>query len=159
MQPLRRARGFTLIEMVVVMAMLGLLLSLAMPRYMASLQRGRAQVQQKNLATMREAIDKFYGDRGRYPERLQDLVELRYLRAIPLDPFTETPVWQVVPPKDPNLGGVYDVLAAPGGGEPTAELLELAAPDTPPAPAEEGGEAQTPASDTPDTRASVKGQP
>ena len=77
------ARGFTMIELVIVMAMLGLLLSLALPQYMATLERGREQVLQSNLATMREAIDKFYGDRGRYPDKLEDLVTQRYLRAIP----------------------------------------------------------------------------
>ena len=68
-------RGFTMIELVVVMAVLGLLLSIAMPRYLASLERGREQVLSHNLAQLREAIDRFYGDRGAYPERLEDLVE------------------------------------------------------------------------------------
>ena len=81
-----RPRGFTMIELVIVMAMLGLLLSLALPQYMATLERGREQVLQSNLATMREAIDKFYGDRGRYPDKLEDLVTQRYLRAILFKP-------------------------------------------------------------------------
>lgn len=105
----RHARGFTMIELVIVMAMLGLLLSIALPQYMATLERGREQVLQQNLATMREAIDKFYGDRGRYPEKLEELVTLRYLRAIPNDPFTESPTWIVVAPKDSSMGGVIDV--------------------------------------------------
>ncbi|MGE4050027.1 MAG: type IV pilin protein [Piscinibacter sp.] len=105
----RRARGFTMIELVIVMAMLGLLLSIALPQYMATLERGREQVLQQNLATMREAIDKFYGDRGRYPDQLEDLVTLRYLRAIPNDPFTESPTWIVIAPKDSAMGGVIDV--------------------------------------------------
>jgi general secretion pathway protein G len=104
-----RSRGFTLIELVIVMAMLGLLLSLALPHYMATLERGREQVLQKNIATMREALDKFYGDRGRYPERLEELVTARYLRAIPDDPFTESPTWVVIAPKDLAMGGVIDV--------------------------------------------------
>ena len=70
--PRRRPFGFTMIELVVVMAVLGLLLSLAMPRYMASLERGREQVLQNNLAQMREAIDRFYGDNARYPEQLEE---------------------------------------------------------------------------------------
>ena len=103
------ARGFTMIELVIVMAMLGLLLSLALPQYMATLERGREQVLQSNLATMREAIDKFYGDRGRYPDSLEDLVTQRYLRAIPNDPYTESPTWVVIAPRDTDKGGVIDV--------------------------------------------------
>jgi general secretion pathway protein G len=98
-----------MIELVIVMAMLGLLLSLALPQYMATLERGREQVLQQNIATLREAIDKFYGDRGRYPDKLEDLVTLRYLRAIPNDPFTESPTWVIVAPKDSAKGGVIDV--------------------------------------------------
>ena len=101
--------GFTMIELVIVMAMLGLLLSLALPQYMATLERGREQVLQSNLATMREAIDKFYGDRGRYPDSLEELVTQRYLRAIPNDPYTESPTWIVVAPRDADKGGVIDV--------------------------------------------------
>lgn len=83
-----------MIELVIVMAMLGLLLSLALPQYMATLERGREQVLQQNLATMREAIDKFYGDTGKYPDTLGDLVTVRYLRAIPPDPYSEhRPGW------------------------------------------------------------------
>jgi general secretion pathway protein G len=105
----RLQHGFTMIELVIVMAMLGLLLSLALPQYMAALERGREQVLQSNLATMREAIDKYYGDRGRYPDKLEDLVSQRYLRAIPNDPFTESPTWIVVAPAEPDKGGVIDV--------------------------------------------------
>lgn len=108
-RPDHPARGFTMIELVIVMAMLGLLLSLALPQYMATLERGREQVLQSNLATMREAIDKFYGDRGRYPDSLEDLVTQRYLRAIPNDPYTESPTWVVIAPRDTDKGGVIDV--------------------------------------------------
>lgn len=105
----RRADGFTMIELVIVMAMLGLLLSLALPQYMTTLERGREQVLRSNLATMREAIDEYYGDRGRYPDTLEDLVTQRYLRAIPNDPFIESPTWVVVAPRDADKGGVIDV--------------------------------------------------
>lgn len=116
----RTRRGFTMIELVIVMAMLGLLLSLALPHYMATLERGREQVLQKNIATMREALDKFYGDRGRYPDKLEDLVSARYLRAIPNDPFTESPTWIVISPKDSAMGGVIDVQSTftDANGEP-----------------------------------------
>lgn len=142
--PLPGRRGFTLIELVIVMALLGLLLSLALPHYMATLERGREQVLQQNLATMREAIDKFYGDRGRYPDQLEDLVTQRYLRAIPLDPYTESPTWVVVAPRDSSRGGVIDVQSTmtDARGEPRmppATADGAAAETSSPMVAQEGG--------------------
>jgi general secretion pathway protein G len=96
-------------ELVVVMTVIGLLLTLALPRYLDTIDRGKEKVLERNLALMREAIDHYYGDQGRYPDRLEDLVAKRYLRAIPPDPFTETATWIVIAPPDPNLGGVIDV--------------------------------------------------
>ena len=105
------ARGFTLIEMLVVMTLIALLLTLAVPRYFSSLDNGRQTVQRQNLATMRDAIDKFYGDQGRYPDTLDELVAKRYLRQLPLDPVSETSNWVVSAPLDPTQGAVYDVQA------------------------------------------------
>jgi general secretion pathway protein G len=109
----RAARGFTLIEMLVVMTLVALLLTLAVPRYFHSLDNGRANVQRQNVATIRDAIDKFYGDLGRYPDTLDELVAKRYLRQIPLDPVSELPNWVVVAPADTTLGNVYDIQPAP----------------------------------------------
>ena len=116
-------RGFTLIELLVVMAIIGLLVSLAAPRYFSSVDRSREAVLRSNLSTMRDAIDKFYGDRGRYPDTLEDLVGKGYLRAVPRDPITEsTATWVVVPPEDPEAGGVFDVRSgAPGKGRDGTE--------------------------------------
>lgn len=111
--PLFRSRhGFTLIEMVIVMAVIGLLLTLAVPRYFVALDGGKVKVQQQNLATMRDALDKFFGDQGRYPETLEELVQKRYLRSVPVDPLTESPNWIAIAPLDPTLSGVYDVRSA-----------------------------------------------
>ncbi|MHA6893027.1 type II secretion system protein [Ralstonia pseudosolanacearum] len=104
-----RRRGFTLIELVVVMAIIGLLLTLALPRYFHSIERGRAQVQQQNLAVIRDAIDKYYGDNGQYPDTLDDLVAKRYLRGIPADPVSGGTAWAVVAPPDTTKTGIYDV--------------------------------------------------
>lgn len=136
-----RERGFTMIELVIVMAMLGLLLSLALPQYMATLERGREQVLQSNLATMREAIDKFYGDRGRYPDKLEDLVTQRYLRAIPVDPFTESPTWIVVAPREVDKGGVIDVQSTmtDSEGQPRRAATAGAADALPDMVTREGG--------------------
>jgi general secretion pathway protein G len=108
-----RPRGFTLIEMLVVMTLIATLLTLAVPRYFAALDTGRLRVQAQNLATLRDAIDKFFADQGRYPDALEDLVNKRYLRQIPLDPVSETAAWVVVPPKDTSEGNVYDVQPSP----------------------------------------------
>jgi general secretion pathway protein G len=116
-----------MIELVVVMAVIGLLLSIAVPRYMAALDRGKAQVQQQNLALMREAIDKYYGDNGRYPDTLDDLVTRRYLRAVPIDPVSEAADWVTIAPTDAKQGGrVYDVQSA----RPASRQREYTAPDT-----------------------------
>jgi general secretion pathway protein G len=112
-----RTRGFTLIELLVVMAALGLLLALAAPRYYEHVDRSREAVLKNNLAVVRQAVDRFRGDRGRYPEELAELVRLRYLRELPLDPITErTDTWRVIaPPGQPK--GVFDIRSgAPGQG-------------------------------------------
>ena len=106
-------RGFTLIEMMVVMTLIALLLTLAVPRYFSALDHGRLTVQQQNVSTIRDAIDKFYGDQGRYPNTLEELVAKRYLRQMPIDPVSETTNWVVIAPEDPSLGAVFDVLPAP----------------------------------------------
>lgn len=112
-QCLQGGRGFTLIEMLVVMTLIALLLTLAIPRYFSALDNGRLQVQRQNVATLRDAIDKFYGDQGRYPDTLDELVTRRYLRQVPVDPISEKPNWVVIAPQDSSLGIVFDVQPAP----------------------------------------------
>lgn len=123
---LRPAGGFTLIELLVVMAIIATLLTIAVPRYYASVERSREAVLQTDLNVMREAIDKFYGDRGVYPETLEDLVSKRYLRNIPVDPITgSAATWIVVPPDDPEKQGVFDVHSgAPGKARNGQEYKE-----------------------------------
>ncbi len=106
------SRGFTLIEMLVVMTIIALLLTLAVPRYFRSMDYGREHVQRQNMATLRDAIDKFFGDQGRYPDTLDELVAKRYLRQLPVDPIAASTQWVVVAPPDPTLGKVYDVQPA-----------------------------------------------
>ncbi len=109
-------RGFTLIELLVVMTIVGLLLSLAVPRYYQSVARAKETVLRENLSNVREAIDKYHADRGRYPDDLEDLVNRKYLRRLPFDPLTEsTTTWLLVPPADTTKGGLMDVHSgAPG---------------------------------------------
>lgn len=108
--------GFTLVELMVVMAIIALLLALAMPRYFNHLERSRETVLKQDLAVMRDAIDKYHGDRGHYPDSLEELVSARYLRMLPVDPITERPdTWQVVAPSGGEAGAVYDIKSgAPG---------------------------------------------
>lgn len=112
----RILRGFTLVELMVVMAIIALLLALALPRYFNHLEHSRETILKQDLATMRDAIDKYHADRGRYPDSLDELVSARYLRALPVDPITEQPdSWQIVPPSEEEAGAVYDIKSgAPG---------------------------------------------
>lgn len=121
------ARGFTLIELTIVLALVALLLTIAVPRYFHAVDNGKTAVQRQNLATMRDAIDKYYGDLGKYPDDLDDLVKKKYLRSIPVDPLTEKPNWTVVPPDDPTLGRVFDVLSVKVA--PTAEAQDVSTND------------------------------
>ena len=121
-----RLKGFTLIELVVVMAIIALLLTFALPRYFDGLERARESVLRQDLKTMRDAIEQFHADRGAYPNALEDLVTNRYLRSVPADPITESPeTWVVTPPTEPGQGSVYDIHSGAEGaardGTPFAE--------------------------------------
>ena len=110
--------AFTLIELVVVMAIVSMLVALAAPRYFHSVERSKETVLRQDLTVMRDAIDKFYSDSGKYPEALDDLVTKRYLRKIPPDPITgRADTWQTLPPVESAKGAVYNVRS---GAEGTA---------------------------------------
>lgn len=99
-----------------VLAIIATLLMLAVPRYYSSVDRSKEAVLKENLFQMRDAIGKYYGDRGKYPESVEALATEKYLRRLPLDPITESATtWVVVPPEDPLKGGVYDVKSGAQG--------------------------------------------
>ena len=111
-------KGFTLIELMVVLTVIALLLSVVVPDYVGRMKRAEEAVLQENLAAMRDALDKHYADAGRYPTNLEELVAKRYLRSIPHDPFTRShATWVAVPPADPKKGGVFDVHSSAKGYE------------------------------------------
>jgi general secretion pathway protein G len=111
-----RRHGFTLIELLAVLAIIALLLAIAVPRYFGSVDKAKEAVLKENLYQMRDAIGKYYGDKGKYPESIEALATDKYLRKVPLDPITESAsTWVAVPPEDAQKGGVYDVKSgAPG---------------------------------------------
>ena len=111
-----RKTGFTLVELMVVLAIMALLISIVAPHYMGRISRAEEAVLRENLTLMREALDKHYADAGRYPAALDELVEKRYLRRIPEDPITHSDKsWVVIAPDDPKKGAVYDVRSGAQG--------------------------------------------
>lgn len=118
-----RSKGFTLLELIIVVAMIGILATMVMPALKDMPRRAKEAVLKTNLHTLRETIDMFYGDQGRYPESLEELVDEKYLRVVPVDPFTgSSEAWVLVleeesdeepgpPPEDGELTGpgVVDV--------------------------------------------------
>jgi general secretion pathway protein G len=113
-----RSRGFTLIELLVVMAILGTLLTIAVPRYFHTVERARESVLRHDLAILREAIDKYYSDLNEYPDTLQALADKRYIRSVPVDPFTRlADSWVLSNSDDPDHPGIRDLHS---GAEATA---------------------------------------
>jgi general secretion pathway protein G len=126
MKFVRRRRGFTLIELLVVLAIVALMLTLAVPRYFPSIDKAKETILSDNLRNTRDVIDQFYADRGRYPDSLEQLVEKKYLRSLPVDPITEsTATWILVPPEDATRGTIFNIKSgAPGNdrnGKPYSE--------------------------------------
>lgn len=109
-------RGFTLIELLVVLGIVALMLTLAVPRYFPSIDKAKETILAENLINTRATIEQFYGDTGRYPESLDELVEKKYLRALPLDPLTESSAsWILIAAPDGARGNLSNIKSgAPG---------------------------------------------
>ena len=113
-----RNGAFTLIELIVTLAIIALLLSIAVPHYTGRLLRAEEAVLRENLLLLRDALDKHYSDAGRYPQTLNELVVKRYLRSIPRDPFTQSArTWIGVAQPGAEANGIFDVRSgSPGTG-------------------------------------------
>lgn len=110
-----KSKGFTFIEVMVVLAIVALLLTIALPRYFSGLERAKEAVLHQDLVIIRDAIDNYYADNGRYPQSLELLIEKKYLRNIPVDPITEqSDSWITVPLPDYSIG-VYDLRSGAEG--------------------------------------------
>jgi len=123
--------GFTLLELIVVMTLIGLLVGIALPAYKDATKRAREATLREDLVRMREAIDEYHTDKGEYPPALEDLVAAGYLRSLPQDPITgEDSTWQIeyAPWEmvdEGQIAGVFDVHSGAEGegldGTPYAE--------------------------------------
>jgi len=104
------AKGFTLIELMIVVSIVGILATIAVPSYQSSVIKARETVLRQDLFTLRELLDHHRADKGKYPPSLDSLVTAGYLRAIPKDPFTNSPnSWQQI--MEPTEGGIFDVYS------------------------------------------------
>ncbi len=112
----RVSKGFTLIELLVVLSIIALLLTIATPRYFVSLDRAKEATLKQDLNTVREAIDKYYADKNKYPDSLEDLLEQQYINKLPVDPITESSAtWQFIAPEPPLEGEIFDIKSGATG--------------------------------------------
>jgi general secretion pathway protein G len=113
-----RRRGFTLIEMLVVMTIIATLLAIVAPRYFRHLDHAKETALHETLNVVRDAIDKYRADKDKYPTTLEELVEQHYLRALPVDPISGSKDgWIIVPPPDDPAGGVADIESGSPGND------------------------------------------
>lgn len=114
---LRPKEGFTLIELITVVAIMGVLVAIALPNYKVSIIQAKEAVLREDLYRFRDLIDQYFADKGRYPESLEALVSEGYLRKIPNDPMTRQPNWELElaepdPDNPDEQPGIYDVHSA-----------------------------------------------
>ena len=104
-------RGFTLIEMLIVISLIGILASISAPNFQRYIIRAKEASLRRTLFVLRDVVDQYYSDHGKYPDSIEDLVDEKYIRSVPKDPFTNsTSTWIIIPPEGSSEeGGFYDV--------------------------------------------------
>ncbi|MCU1290279.1 MAG: ral secretion pathway protein [Acidobacteria bacterium] len=125
---LKSEKGFSLLELMITMFILIILISVAMPTYQRSVQNARETVLRENLWQMRRSIDQYAADKGKLPQSIEDLVEGKYLREVPVDPITEKAEWKTVQGEDPNSSdgeqGLTDVKSMADGEDSDGKKYE-----------------------------------
>ena len=107
---MKNNKGYTLLEMMTVIAIIGILATIATPSFMRSVTRSKEATLRNSLFVIRDVIDQYYTDHGAYPEALLDLAEKKYIRTVPLDPFTGSDeTWILIPPEGDEVSGIYDI--------------------------------------------------
>ena len=126
--PRRNEQGFTLLELIIVVAIIGILATIAMPKLMHTPDKAKEAVLRTDLRTFRDVIDQYYADKGKYPETLEALVEDQYLRTLPVDPMTKSAdTWTTVleepkldaPPPESGEEGKAGIMDVHSGSDAT----------------------------------------
>lgn len=119
---MKNEKGYTLIELMIVIGIIGLLVSIALPQYRYAQQKAKEAVLRENLTRMREVLDQYFSDKGKYPASLQTLVDDNYFRKMPVDPITgRDDTWEIIyeemgdNPTPDQVAGVYDVKSGAQG--------------------------------------------
>lgn len=115
---MKNKKGFTLLELMIVVAIIGILASMAQPMFKVAVLKSREAALKEDLFNLRNVLDQFYADNGKYPDTISQLVDKGYMRAIPIDPFTNAADWKEEPytggegESTEETGGIYDVHSA-----------------------------------------------
>ena len=117
------AKGFTLIELLLVLVIIAVIAAIAAPILTGSIDQGKEAALKENLYVMRKAVDDYYADKGHYPAQLQDLVDKRYIRAVPKDPVTDSKETWVLEKKSVNdKEGIWNVKSGASGKDREGKL-------------------------------------
>jgi len=114
---MKKTSGFTLIELLVVLAIIAILVTLATPRYIQHIDRSKHVVLQENLATLRTTLEQYNADTDQWPNSLEELVERKYLRTIPIDPITERSDTWLTYPASSGEEGIGEIRSGAEGGD------------------------------------------